>query len=158
MATTAFQLLSPQDALIVGDQKLKSDVSSPVNGMAVKLSAGYLITATDEQAHGLLCEIPQMLTGSMHPWDLYERTNANDLSAFKGEYCAYLVRGLVRLPAASVANYAVGSKVEVVNGGTYSVCSDKVGVGTVIATNTDQDGTITVDVFFDFGQGSVLTT
>jgi hypothetical protein len=158
MATTAFQLLSPQDALIVGDQKLKSDVSSPVNGMAVALSGGYLVTATNEQAIGLLCEIPQMLTGSMHPWDLYERTNANALDAWKGEYCAYLVRGLVRLPAASVASYAVGAKIEVVNGGTYSVCSDKVGVGTVIATNTDQDGTITVDCFFDFAQGSVLAT
>jgi hypothetical protein len=94
----------------------------------------------------------------MHPWDLYERTNANALDARKGEYCAYLVRGLVRLPAASVASYAVGAKIEVVNGGTYSVCSDKVGVGTVIATNTDQDGTITVDCFFDFAQGSVLAT
>lgn len=158
MATTAFQLLSPQDALITGDQKLKSDVTTPVNGMAVKLSGGYLITATDEQAHGMLCEIPQMLTGSVHPWDFFERTDANNLEAFKGEYCAMLTRGLVRLPAASVANYAVGAKVEVVNGGTYSVCSDKVGVGTVMNTNTDQDGTITVDVAFDFTQGSVLAT
>ena len=158
MATTAFQLLSPQDALIVGDQKLKSDVTSPVNGMAVALSGGYLVTATNEQAIGMLCEIPQGLTGSVHPWDFFERTNANDLTAFKGEYCAYLVRGLVRLPAASVANYAVGAKIEVVSGGTYSVCSDKVGVGTVIATNTDQDGTVTVDCAFDFTQGSVLAT
>jgi len=157
MATTVFQLLSPQNALILSGT-LKSNVTSPVNGMAVVLSAGELITAVDEKAVGLLCEIPQMLTGSVHPWDFFERTDANALDAFKGEYCAYLVRGEVRLPAASVANYAVGAKIEVVNGGTYSVCSDKVGVGTVIAINTDQDGTITVDCAFDFTQGSVLAT
>lgn len=157
MATTAFQLLSPQDALIIGDQKLKSDVSSPVNGMAVKLSSGYLVAATDHVSHGLLCEIPQMLTGSQHPWDFYERTDANALDAFKGEYCAYLVRGLVRLPAASVANYAVGSKVESVSGGTYAVTAATVGVGTIVATNTDQDGTVTVDVAFDFTSGAVPT-
>jgi hypothetical protein len=157
MATTVFQLLSPQNALILSGT-LKSNVTSPVNGMAVVLSAGELITAVDEKSVGLLCEIPQMLTGDVHPWDFYERTDANDLTAFKGKFCAYLVRGEVRLPAASVASYAVGAKIEVVNGGTYSVCTDKVGVGTVIATNTDQDGTITVDCAFDFTQGSVLAT
>lgn len=156
MATTAFQLLSPQDALILSG-KLKSNVASPVNGMAVKLDTGELITATDHVSHGLLCEIPQMLTGSVHPWDFFERTDANDLTAFKGEHCAYLVRGLVRLPAASVANYAIGSKVESVNGGTYAVTAATVGVGTIVATNTDQDGTITVDVAFDFTSGAVPT-
>ena len=157
MTTTVFQLLSPQDALIVGDQKLVSNAASPVNGMAVYLTGGYLAVATGEVSHGLLCEIPQALTGSVHPWDFFERTDANDLTAFKGEYCAMLVKGLVRLPAASVANYAVGSKVESVNGGTYAVTAATVGVGTILHTNTDQNGTITVDVAFDFTSGAVPT-
>ena len=55
MATTSFQLLDPQDALIVGHLSLKSDVTAPVNGMAVKISSGVLVTATDHVSTGILC-------------------------------------------------------------------------------------------------------
>lgn len=156
MATTVFQLLDPQDALILGQMTLKSDVTSPINGMAVNLSAGYLVTATSEVAIGILCELSQK---TVAPYLLFSRTDANDLTQWKGKEVGVLVRGLVRLPIASVSGTKVeGAKVEVVNGGTYDVTAATVGVGTIIdALVTDQFGTESIDVAFDFTSGAVPT-
>lgn len=159
MTTTAFQLLDPQNAIIDGTQILKSDVSSPINGMAVKLSSGYLITATDHVSHGLLCEIDQR---GVTPWSLYDRTDANDLTDWKGKKVGVLKKGLVRLPAASVVagagTLAVGSKVESVSGGTYAATAATIGVGTIVRlAETDKDSTSFTDVYFDFLSGGVAT-
>lgn len=156
MATTVFQLLDPQNALILGHLTLKSDVSSPINGMAVNLSGGYLVTATSEVAVGLLCELSQK---TVTPYLLFERTDANDLTEWKGKEVGMLVRGIVRLPIASVSGTKVeGAKVEVVSGGTYAVTAATVGVGTIIeALVTDQYGTESIDVAFDFTSGAVPT-
>lgn len=159
MATTAFQLLNPQDAIIDGTQVMKSDVSSPVNGMAMKLSSGYLITATDHVSHGLLCEITQ---AGVAPWLLWDRTNANDLTDFLGKKVGLLKQGLVRLPAASVVagagTLAVGSKVESVSGGTYAATAATIGVGTIYRLSvTDKAGTEYIDVYFDFLAPGVAT-
>lgn len=157
MATTAFQLLNPQDAIIDGTQVMKSNVSSPVNGMAMVMSSGELITATSEIAHGLLCEITQ---AGVAPWLLWDRTDANDLSDFVGKKVGLLKRGIVRLPAASVVagagTLAVGSKVEVVSGGTYAATATNAGVGTILRLAvTDKAGTSYTDVSFDFLGGAL---
>lgn len=158
MATTAFQLLDPQNALILGHMTLKSDVSSPVNGKAVKLSSGELIATTDHVSLGMLCELSQR---TVTPYLLFERTDANDLTEWLGKEVGVLVRGLVRLPVASVSGtLAEGSKVETVNGGTYAVTSATVGVGTIIDADVrDQYATAAqyVDIAFDFTSGAVPT-
>ncbi len=157
MATTAFQVLNPHDAIIDGTQVMKSDVSNPVNGMAMKMSSGELITATDHVSHGLLCEITQ---ANVVPWALWDRTDANDLSDFVGKKVGLLKRGIVRLPAASVVagagSLAVGSKVESVSGGTYAATAATVGVGTIFRLAVlDKAGTSYTDVSFDFLSGAV---
>lgn len=154
--TTAFQLLDPEDALIVGKYPLKSDVSSPVNGMAVKISSGEWITTTDHVSGGLLCEIAQT---NVTPYLLFTRTDANDLTQWLGKEVGVLVRGHVRLPVASVSGTkTVGAKVETVSGGTYAVTAATVGVGTITDPSVlDQYGTECVDIAFDFTSGAVPT-
>ena len=156
MATTSFQLLDPQDALIVGHLSLKSDVTAPVNGMAVKISSGVLVTATDHVSTGILCEIARR---GVNAWNLYDLSDANDLTHWKGKPVGLLLRGVVRLPVASVSgSVAEGAKVETVSGGTYAVTAATVGVGTVIAASVvDQYGTECVDIAFDFTAGAVPT-
>ena len=157
MTTTAFQLLNPQDALIVGHMTLKSDVTSPVNGMPVKLSSGYLVTTTDHVSTGVLCELDQR---GVVPWALYTRTDANDLTAWKGKKVGCLLKGIVRLPVAMVTGtLAEGSKVETA-AGTFAVTAATVGVGTIINADVrDQDGTAVqyVDLALDFTSGAVPT-
>lgn len=155
MTTTVFQLLNPQDALIVGHMTLKSDVTSPVNGMPVKLSSGYLVTTTDHVSTGVLCELDQR---GVVPWSLYTRTDANDLTAWKGKKVGCLLKGIVRLPVAMVTGtLAEGSKVETA-AGVFAVTAATVGVGTIINADVrDQDGTAVqyVDLALDFTSGAV---
>lgn len=156
MTTTVFQLLDPQDAFLIGHLTLKSDVTSPVNGMAVNLSSGYLVTATSEVAIGVLCELDQR---GVLPWALYTREDANDLTAWKGKKVGVLLKGKIRLPVANVTGtLAEGAKVEVATGGVFAVTSATVGVGTIINADVrDQYGTAVqyVDLALDFTNGAV---
>lgn len=155
MTTTAFQLLNPQDALII-PLTLKSDVSSPVNGMAVKYSSGYAIATTDHVSTGILCEIAQT---TVTPYLLFTRTDANDLTEWLGKSVGVLVKGIVRLPIAKVTGSVVpGAKVETVSGGTFAVTAATVGVGTILDESVvDQYGTECIDIAFDFTSGAVPT-
>jgi hypothetical protein len=158
MASSVFQVLNPQDAVIIGHLPLKSDVSAPKNGMPVKLATGELVAATDHVSIGLLCELDQR---GVVPWALYDRTDANDLTAWKGKKVGVLVKGIVRLPVAMVTGtLAEGAKVESVNGTTYAVTAATVGVGTILNADVrNQYGSAVqyVDIAFDFTSGAVPT-